>query len=668
MDENESNPWYITRRRRTPVDPARPFAELDWSSSANGRAESVLGPARPFAELGWSSLANGRAESVLGPARPFAELDWSSSVNCRAESVFDDQVCLFRRTDPLDSRCQPSMMSTRRLKLGRGAEAVPNHDPLVDGHRRLIGEVFFLRSLVQNMMAHRDLLIQQVKASARWELMKEWLEKRVEHWDPEEEYRRHLLLSGGIDQQSGSFSRVSAPRSVVGSRFSEDPSKMALFSPLWIFSACFSGGRSSMDVGVAPDLEITQGPEGSLGTRKLRLGSERWALNPEVSGFLEYRLLESGDWEPGGFSLDPGIMTGARRLYEDPKISSLDPDRTWNPEASHGVYLLYKIIFRTLRPYRNPRVLPQILRSLRGTRRLSGNPENPEYLFFAGTVLRLPRQDCYQYLFGFRILPLGSWPLSISYDVFNFCKKSLTGLEGAGLGVMTQVPGFDAFHIWINRDYEGPRCALGCTGVLGSFDSILRLAHTHSCSMSHTRFDFLWACHFMTRVSQDQRTPSSYFLRRFFPRNMVRLSVSAIYDEHQKAKTRKRRPFHTPPPRLARAASSVNGLSSTSSVPNHDPLVDAHQRLVGEVFFLHSQVEDMMARRDLLVQQVRASARWELMKEWLEKRVEHWDPEEEYRRHLFLSRGIDQQSGTSPLSPPQDLLWGRDSRRSLLYE
>ncbi|KAL0815514.1 hypothetical protein Bca101_071958 [Brassica carinata] len=134
-----------------------------------------------------------------------------------------------------------------------------------------------------------------------------------------------------------------------------------------------------------------------------------------------------------------------------------------------------------------------------------------------------------------------------------------------------------------------------------------------------------------------------------FSGNMVRLSVSAIYDEHQKAKTRKRRPFHTPLPRLARAASSVNGLSSTSSVPNHDPLVDAHRRLIGEVFFRHSQVEDMMARRDLLVQQVRASARWELMKEWLEKRVEHWDPEEEYRRHLFLSRGIDQQSGTFSL-------------------
>ncbi|KAH0893203.1 hypothetical protein HID58_055632 [Brassica napus] len=128
--------------------------------------------------------------------------------------------------------------------------------------------------------------------------------------------------------------------------------------------------------------------------------------------------------------------------------------------------------------------------------------------------------------------------------------------------------------------------------------------------------------------------------------NVVRLSVSAIYDEHQKAKTRKMRPFYTPLPRLARAASSTNGLSSTSSTgvgaaPNHDPLVDAHQWLLGEVFFLRSQVQDMVARQDLLIQQVRASPRWELMREWLEKRVEHWDPEEEYRRYLFLFGGIN---------------------------
>ena len=116
---------------------------------------------------------------------------------------------------------------------------------------------------------------------------------------------------------------------------------------------------------------------------------------------------------------------------------------------------------------------------------------------------------------------------------------------------------------------------------------------------------------------------------------MVKLPVSAIYDEQQKAKTRKRRPLYTPPPRLARAASLVNGSSSTSStvaeaVSNHDPLVDAHRRLIGEVFFLHNQVQNMLAHRDLLIQQVKASARWELRKEWLEKRVEHWDPEEEY--------------------------------------
>ncbi|KAF3486187.1 hypothetical protein F2Q69_00053071 [Brassica cretica] len=53
--------------------------------------------------------------------------------------------------------------------------------------------------------------------------------------------------------------------------------------------------------------------------------------------------------------------------------------------------------------------------------------------------------------------------------------------------------------------------------------------------------------------------------------NMVRLSVSAIYDEHQKAKTWKRCPFYTPPPRLARAASSVNGLTSTPSTGAEDP-------------------------------------------------------------------------------------------------
>ncbi|KAG2270803.1 hypothetical protein Bca52824_065358 [Brassica carinata] len=99
---------------------------------------------------------------------------------------------------------------------------MPNRDPLVYAHRRLIGEVFLLRSQVQDMMARRDLLVQQVKASARWELMKEWLEA-CGHWNRAEEYRRHLFLSGGINYQSGASPRLQ-PESVVGSRFWEEPS------------------------------------------------------------------------------------------------------------------------------------------------------------------------------------------------------------------------------------------------------------------------------------------------------------------------------------------------------------------------------------------------------------------------------------------------------------
>lgn len=52
------------------------------------------------------------------------------------------------------------------------------------------------------MMAQRDLLVQRVRAYARWELMREWLEKRIEHWDPTEEYRRYLLLFVGDDRAS----------------------------------------------------------------------------------------------------------------------------------------------------------------------------------------------------------------------------------------------------------------------------------------------------------------------------------------------------------------------------------------------------------------------------------------------------------------------------------
>ncbi|KAG5407919.1 hypothetical protein IGI04_014038 [Brassica rapa subsp. trilocularis] len=66
-------------------------------------------------------------------------------------------------------------------------------------------------------------------------------------------------------------------------------------------------------------------------------------------------------------------------------------------------------------------------------------------------------------------------------------------------------------------------------------------------------------------------------------------------------------------------------------------LVGIQQRLLNELFSLHNRVRDMAAQRDLLIQQVRVSSRWELMKEWLERRMEHWDPSEEYSQYLFWS-------------------------------
>ena len=86
----------------------------------------------------------------------------------------------------------------------------------------LLTGLFLLRNRVRDMAAQRDLLIRQVTASARWELLKEWLEGRTEHWDPEEEYRHHLLWSEGLGRHSGGFSQVSL-RSVAESRVSAGP-------------------------------------------------------------------------------------------------------------------------------------------------------------------------------------------------------------------------------------------------------------------------------------------------------------------------------------------------------------------------------------------------------------------------------------------------------------
>ncbi|KAF2557476.1 hypothetical protein F2Q68_00015073 [Brassica cretica] len=256
-------------------------------------------------------------------------------------------------------------------------------------------------------------------------------------------------------------------------------------------------------------ISITQGSGDSLGILRLRLRPERWAMNPGVSSFLEYGLLESCNLEvvgePGGSLLDLEIVSGTRRSCEDtvfglrsidhigtlrsrenpevlmdyrnPEVSSLDPETfDWNPEVLEvlmtpmrprlyrGSRFFFEIFFGTLRPYRNPEVLPWILRSLIGTRRLCGNPEE--------VTDKLRGCWCGRYDPSARL-------------------RCFPRLEKQG------------FHC--SMYFKGPRCALGCTGVLGGFDSILRLAHTHSCFMSHTYFNLVDVPLF-ARVGQDRRS------------------------------------------------------------------------------------------------------------------------------------------------------------------
>ncbi|KAF3532921.1 hypothetical protein DY000_02040898 [Brassica cretica] len=162
------------------------------------------------------------------------------------------------------------------------------------------------------------------------------------------------------------------------------------------------------ELGGSPfDPEIVSGPGGHVGTRR-------------HGGRLGTLKVPSG----------PRGRLGTRRFLLDPEVISnpevaLDPEVVWEPGGSS-----------------RPR----------------------------GTVLRLPRQDYSRYLFGFRIMPLGSWPLSSSYVVFYFCRKSLTGLEGAGVGVMTQVPGFAAFHVWRSKLLIAP-----CTFHNGTLGTPMRL-------------------------------------------------------------------------------------------------------------------------------------------------------------------------------------------------
>ena len=73
------------------------------------------------------------------------------------------------------------------------------------------------QGLVRDLTIQKELDVQRTRVSTRWELMKEWLQKSFDHWDPEEEYRRYLLVVGG-GGPLGNFPLAASPPSMTRPR------------------------------------------------------------------------------------------------------------------------------------------------------------------------------------------------------------------------------------------------------------------------------------------------------------------------------------------------------------------------------------------------------------------------------------------------------------------
>ena len=87
------------------------------------------------------------------------------------------------------------------------------------------------RSIGTNQSSGREL-------TARWELMKEWLEKEVDHWNQEEEYRCYLFWAEGVDQlMTGGPVQAATSGSAAGSRYSGDPSFLTFRDAFFSFYA-----------------------------------------------------------------------------------------------------------------------------------------------------------------------------------------------------------------------------------------------------------------------------------------------------------------------------------------------------------------------------------------------------------------------------------------------
>ncbi|KAF3548875.1 hypothetical protein DY000_02007350 [Brassica cretica] len=182
--------------------------------------------------------------------------------------------------------------------------------------------------------------------------------------------------------------------------------------------------------------------------------STRWGLMKEWNR----RLLSGLRGGPRDFRWnlqDHEIAFRTRRLHGNPEVFLLDPEIVFGSQRGHvrirkSSWEPGGFPFRIIRSYLDPEF-----------------PWEPEMFGLSWTVLPLPRQDYYRYLFGSRILPLGSWPLSISYAACFFCRKPLSDIGGAGVdlpGVVDQATSRDfnvllefcTFAPSISKDLDAP--------------------------------------------------------------------------------------------------------------------------------------------------------------------------------------------------------------------
>ncbi|KAF3488035.1 hypothetical protein F2Q69_00053319 [Brassica cretica] len=241
---------------------------------------------------------------------------------------------------------------------------------------------------------------------------------------------------------------------------------------------------SSTNAEVVPNRDL-------LADAHQRFIGETFLLRSQMRDVVEKNIGAIWDaFSTGGarrFSLDPWIVFGTRRFPQTirsflrPRGPSLDPEiiiEAWRRSGDR----IGTLVYLDPESHGNPK-------EPRGS---SLDPEtfgwNPEAIREpGGTIFHLPRQDYY--------------------------RKSLTVLRGCWYGCCYPSARLHYFpprsaliQILFTLVLWGPRCALGCTGGLGSVDSILGLAHTHSCFMSHTRIDFvdvpLWSCHFLQGLAR----------------------------------------------------------------------------------------------------------------------------------------------------------------------